>query len=96
MWNEGLNMAINTEYLQRCLLTLEKSYRMIKTVDEVSIDLINDFDLQVVSKRKLTPSLQRSLNDEYYISSVLCSELFPELHSLDVQRFNADANSRFS
>lgn len=38
MWNEGLNMAINTEYLQRCLLTLEKSYRMIKTVDEVSID----------------------------------------------------------
>ena len=32
---DSKNMAINTEYLQRCLLTLEKSYRMIKTVDEI-------------------------------------------------------------
>lgn len=60
MWNEGSNMAINTEYLQRCLLTLEKSYRMIKTVDEVSIDyemyknsLVKSFEITLEQSGKL-------------------------------------------
>lgn len=60
MGNEGSNMAINTEYLQRCLLTLEKSYRMIKTVDENSIDyemyrnsLVKSFEITLEQSGKL-------------------------------------------
>ena len=68
---------------------------VLPTLDEVSKDLINDFDLKVISKSKLTPALQRSLNDEYYISDVLCHDIFPELHSLEVKSFNDVANSRF-
>lgn len=66
------------------------------SIEEVSLDLSNDFDLKVVSKRKLTPDLIRSLNNDYYISDVLCHQIFPELSSLEVQRFNDVANSRFS
>lgn len=60
MWNEGSNLAISTEYLQRCLLTLEKSYRMIKTVDEISIDyemyknaLVKSFEITLEQSGKL-------------------------------------------
>lgn len=69
---------------------------VLPSLEEVSIDLSNDFDLEVVSKRKLTLDLIRSLNNDYYISDVLCHQIFPELSSLEVNHFNDLANSRFS
>ena len=68
---------------------------VLPSLDEVSIDLINDFGLNVVSKRKLTPELTRALNNDFFISDVLCHQMFPELSSLEVKRFNDLANSRF-
>ena len=58
---------INTEYLQRCIETLEKSYEMIKTAKEDSIDyemyrnsLIKGFEMTLeqcgkLLKKKLLP-----------------------------------------
>ncbi len=68
---------------------------VLPTLEEVSSDLINDYDLQVISKRKLTPALIHSFNNEYYISDVLCHHIFPSLSSLEIQRFNNEANLRF-
>ncbi len=68
---------------------------VLPTLEEVIIDLTNDFDLQVISKRKLTSALIHSLNNEYYISDVLCHQIFPALSSLETQRFNDEANLRF-
>lgn len=68
---------------------------VLPTFKEVCSDLKHDFDLTIVSKRKLTSDLIRSLNNDYYISDVYCHQIFPELSSLEVQRFNSDANSRF-
>lgn len=68
---------------------------VLPSLGEVVADLTNDFDLFVVSKRKLSPDLRRSLNNDFYISDVLCHQLFPELSSLEVERFNDDANLRF-
>ena len=64
--------------------------------DDYLNQLKSDFDLVLISKRKLTPSLRRQLNNDFYISDVICHQLFPVLHTLEVQRFNDDANSRFS
>lgn len=51
---------INTEYLERCLETLEKSYQMIKTVEEGSIDyemyrnsLVKGFEMTLEQSGKL-------------------------------------------
>lgn len=51
---------INTEYLERCLETLEKSYQMIKTVDEGTIDyemyrnsLVKGFEMTLEQSGKL-------------------------------------------
>lgn len=68
---------------------------VLPSLGEVVAALSNDFDLCVVSKRKLTSNLRRSLNNDFYISDVLCHQLFPELSSLEVERFNDDANLRF-
>lgn len=65
------------------------------SLDECIIQLKNDLDLVQIKKTKLTPSLQQSLNHDFYCSDVICHELFPSLHSLEVQSFNAQANSRF-
>ena len=58
---------INTEYLQRCLDTLKKSYEMIKTVQENTIEyemyrnsLVKGFEMTLeqsgkLLKKKLTP-----------------------------------------
>lgn len=54
-----------------------------------------DFDLVQINKRKLTPSVLRALNDDFYVSDVICHELFPNLQSLEIKSFNDDANSRF-
>ena len=68
---------------------------VLPSLNEVSLNLINDFDLAFISKRKLTSSLKRSLDNDYYISDIICHQLFPDLHTLEVQRFNDDANLRF-
>lgn len=51
---------INTEYLERCLETLEKSYVMIKTAEEGSIDyemyrnsLVKSFEITLEQSGKL-------------------------------------------
>lgn len=65
------------------------------SLDDYISQLKADFDLVLINKRKLTPTLQRQLNNDFYCSDVLCHELFPRLHSLEVQSFNDLANSRF-
>lgn len=52
--------SINTEYLERCLETLEKSYQMIKSVEEGSIDyemyrnsLVKGFEMTLEQSGKL-------------------------------------------
>lgn len=66
------------------------------SLDDCINQLKFDFDLVQVNKRKLSTDLIHSLNNEYYISDVLCHQIFPELSTLEVQHFNDDANSRFS
>ncbi len=53
-------MTINTEYLERCIETLKKSYTLIKTVDEGSIDyemyrnsLVKSFEITLEQSGKL-------------------------------------------
>ncbi len=60
-------MSINTEHLLRCIQTLEKSYELIKTVDEGSIDyemyrnsLVKSFEITLeqagkLLKKRITP-----------------------------------------
>lgn len=60
-------MSINTEYLEKCLLTLEKSYSLIKTEKEGSIEyemyrnaLVKGFEMTLeqsgkLLKKRLTP-----------------------------------------
>ena len=60
-------MAINTEYLERCIETLEKSYQMINHADEESIEyemyrnsLVKGFEMTIeqsgkMLKKKITP-----------------------------------------
>lgn len=60
-------MAINTEILEKCILTLEKSYDSIKVADEGSIDyemyrnsLVKSFELTLeqagkLLKKRITP-----------------------------------------
>ena len=53
-------MTINTEYLERCIETLEKSYQLIKTVPEGTIDyemyrnsLVKSFEITLEQSGKL-------------------------------------------
>lgn len=53
-------MTINTEYLERCILTLERSFACIKTVKEGSIDyemyrnsLVKSFEMTLEQSGKL-------------------------------------------
>lgn len=59
-------MTINTEYLEKCLLTLQKSYSLINTVQEGSIDyemyrnsLVKSFEMTLEQTGKL---LKKRLN----------------------------------
>lgn len=65
------------------------------SLDDCINQLKYDFDLVQISKTILTDSVRKSLNDDFYCSDVICHELFPTLHSLEVQSFNNLANSRF-
>ena len=61
LWTKGIIMSeINTEFLTRCLETLKKSYELIKTVDESSIDyemyrnsLVKSFEMTLEQSGKL-------------------------------------------
>ena len=53
-------MSINTEYLARCITTLEKAYELIKTVQEGSVDyemyrnsLVKGFEMTLEQSGKL-------------------------------------------
>lgn len=53
-------MSINTEYLEKCLCTLEKAYSLIKTTEEGSIDyemyrnaLVKGFEMTLEQSGKL-------------------------------------------
>lgn len=60
-------LEINTEYLQKCIATLEKSYQMIKSSEEGTIDyelyrnsLVKSFEMTIeqsgkLLKKKITP-----------------------------------------
>jgi len=70
---------INTEFLQRCIDTLEMSYQLIKTVDENSIDyemyrnsLVKGFELTLEQSGKL---LKRALRP-YFASKKASDELY--------------------
>ena len=65
------------------------------SLDDSINQLKDDFDVVLINKRKLTPSVQKELNDDFYCSDVICHELFPNLHALEVQSFNELANKRF-
>ena len=59
---------INTEYLQKCLETLEKSYSMIKTAAEGTIDyemyrnsLVKGFEMTLEQSGKLLRKKNSSL-----------------------------------
>lgn len=70
---------INTEYLQRCIDTLERSYDMIKTVQEDTVDyemyrnsLIKSFEMTLEQSGKL---LKKCLVP-YFASKRIVDELY--------------------
>lgn len=65
------------------------------SLDDCINQLKHDFDLVQIHKTKLSPTFRQSMNNDFYCSDVLCHELFPNLHSLEVKSFNDRANSRF-
>lgn len=81
-------MIINTEYLERCIETLEKSYSCIKTVEEGSIDyemyrnsLVKSFEITLeqtgkLLKKKLTPYFA----SKKIVDTLTFKDLFREAH----------------
>lgn len=79
---------INTEYLERCIETLEKSYSCIKTVEEGSIDyemyrnsLVKSFEITLeqsgnLLRKKLTPYFA----SKKAVDTLTFKDLFREAH----------------
>lgn len=79
---------INTEYLERCIETLEKSYSCIKTVEENSIDyemyrnsLVKSFEITLeqsgkLLKKRLTPYFASKKT----VDALTFKDLFREAH----------------
>lgn len=79
---------INTEYLERCIETLEKSYSCIKTVEEGSIDyemyrnsLVKSFEITLeqsgkLLKKRLTPYFA----SKKAVDTLTFKDLFREAH----------------
>ena len=79
---------INTEYLERCIETLEKSYSCIKTVEEGSIDyemyrnsLVKSFEITLeqsgkLLKKRLTPYFA----SKKAVDMLTFKDLFREAH----------------
>ena len=75
---------INTEYLERCLETLEKSYSLIQTVDENTIDyemyrnsLVKSFEMTLEQSGKLLKKkLSPFFSSKHAIDSLTFKDLF--------------------
>ncbi len=79
---------INTEYLERCIETLEKSYSYIKSVEEGSIDyemfrnsLVKSFEITLeqsgkLLRKKLTPYFA----SKKAVDTLTFKDLFREAH----------------
>lgn len=79
---------INTEYLQKCIATLEKSYEMLKKAEKESIDyelyrnsLVKGFEMTLEQSGKL---LKKVLNPYFAskkaVDSLYFKDLFREAH----------------
>ena len=83
---------INTEYLERCIETLEKSYQLIKTVDEGTIDyemyrnsLVKSFEITLEQSGKLLKKrLEPFFSSKKAVDELTFKSLFKEAfkHSL--------------
>ncbi len=94
-------MTINTEYLERCIETLEKSYQLIKTVPEGSIDyemyrnsLVKSFEITLeqsgkLLRKKLTPFFA----SKKAVDTLTFKDLFREAHKHSL--LNEDEVSRW-
>lgn len=76
-------MTINTEYLERCIQTLERSYSLIKTVEEGSIDyemyrnsLVKSFEMTLEQSGKL---LKKRLSPYFATRKSIDSLTFKDL-----------------
>lgn len=81
-------MSINTEYLERCIETLEKSYSCIKTVEEGSIEyemyrnsLVKSFEITLEQSGKLLKKrLEPFFASKKAVDTLNFKDLFREAH----------------
>lgn len=77
-------MSINTEYLEKCIETLEKSYSLIKTAEENSIDyemyrnsLVKGFEMTLEQSGKLLRKrLEPYFSSKRSVDSLTFKDLF--------------------
>lgn len=80
----GIKMSINTEYLEKCIETLEKSYSLIKTAEENSIDyemyrnsLVKGFEMTLEQSGKLLRKrLEPYFSSKRSVDSLTFKDLF--------------------
>ena len=93
--------SINTEYLQRCIDTLEKSYEMIKTSKENSIEyemyrnsLVKGFEMTLEQSGKL---LKKKLEPYFASKKIADALVFKDIfrHALKHSLLNEDAVNRW-
>ena len=94
-------MSINTEYLARCITTLEKAYELIKTAQEGSIDyemyrnsLVKGFEMTLEQSGKL---LRKRLLPYFASKKAVDALTFKDLfrHAYKYSLLNEDEISRW-
>ena len=94
-------MSINTEYLARCITTLEKAYELIKTVQEGSVDyemyrnsLVKGFEMTLEQSGKL---LRKRLLPYFASKKAVDALTFKDLfrHAYKYSLLNEDEISRW-
>ncbi len=94
-------MSINTEYLTRCITTLEKAYKLIKTEQEGSIDyemyrnsLVKGFEMTLEQSGKL---LRKRLLPYFASKKAVDALTFKDLfrHAYKYSLLNEDEISRW-
>ena len=94
-------MSINTEYLARCIATLEKAYELIKTEQEGSIDyemyrnsLVKGFEMTLEQSGKL---LRKRLLPYFASKKAVDALTFKDLfrHAYKYSLLNEDEISRW-
>ncbi len=92
---------INTEYLQRCVETLEKSYLMIKTTEEGTVDyemyrnsLVKGFEMTLEQSGKL---LKKKLEPYFSSKKAVDTLFFKDLfrHAFKHSLINEDEAERW-